>query len=58
MSISQSDVEQHIKRHGVRQLTAADNTGLYCKSNHYSKKTKKIVIKQTAKWSSKARRAS
>ncbi|WLG12799.1 hypothetical protein Q6344_09285 [Psychrobacter cibarius] len=51
MSTSQSDVEQHIKRHGVRQLTAADNTGLYCKSNHYSKKTKQIVIKQTKKWS-------
>lgn len=58
MSTSQSDVEQHIKRHGVTKLTAADNTGLYCKSNHYSKKTKQIVIKQTAKWSSKARRAS
>lgn len=58
MSISQSDVEQHIKRHGLKQLTSQDNTGLYCKSNHYSKKTKQIVMAQTAKWSSKARRAS
>lgn len=51
MLSSQSEVEQHIKRHGAKQLTAADNTGLYCNSNHYSKKTKQIVIKQTKKWS-------
>ncbi|MGP4715303.1 hypothetical protein ACTXGL_01510 [Psychrobacter sp. T6-6] len=51
MATSQSDVEQHIKQHGVKTLTAADNTGLFCNSNHYSKKTKQIVIKQTKKWS-------
>lgn len=51
MATSQSEIEQHIKRHGLKQLTAADNTGLYCNSNHYSKKTKQIVIAQTSKWS-------
>ena len=51
MATSQSEVEQHIKQHGVKQLTAKDNTGLYCNSNHYSKKTKQIVIAQTSKWS-------
>ncbi len=56
--LSQADVEQHIKQHGAKQLTAKDNTGLYCNSNHYSKKTKRIVIAQTSKWASKARRAS
>ena len=51
MLSSQSEVEQHIAKHGAKQLTVFDNTGLYCNSNHYSKKTKQIVIKQTAKWS-------
>lgn len=51
MATSQSEIEQHIKQHGVKQLTAADNTGLYCNSNHYSKKTKRIVIAQTKEWS-------
>ena len=58
MTTSQSEIEQHIKRHGLKQLTNQDNTGLYCNSNHYSKKTKQIVIKQTKKWSGRARRAS
>ena len=56
MATSQSEIEQHVKRHGVKTLTAADNTGLYCNSNHYSKKTKRIVIAQTSKWSRKTRR--
>ncbi|MGB6825927.1 hypothetical protein [Psychrobacter sp.] len=51
MATSQSEIEQHIKRHGLKQLTAKDNTGLFCNSNHYSKKTKQIVIKQTQEWS-------
>lgn len=51
MATSQSEIEQHIKRHGLKQLTSQDNTGLFCNSNHYSKKTKKIVIKQTKEWS-------
>ena len=58
MATSQSEIEQYIKQHGVKQLTAADNTGLYCNSNHYSKKTKQIVINQTSKWASKSRRVS
>ncbi|WP_198333666.1 hypothetical protein [Psychrobacter namhaensis] len=55
MATSQTEIEQHIKRHGLKQLTNQDNTGLYCNSNHYSKKTKRIVIAQTSKWASKAR---
>ena len=55
MATSQSEIEQHIKEHGLKQLTSADNTGLFCNSNHYSKKTKQIVIAQTSKWASKAR---
>lgn len=51
MATSQSEIEQHIKQHGIKQLTNQDNTGLYCNSNHYSKKTKQIVIRQTKKWS-------
>lgn len=55
MLATQSDVEQHIKQYGAKQLTALDNTGLYCNSNHYSKKTKQIVMKQTAHWARKGR---
>ncbi|MFK3999830.1 hypothetical protein ACI2I3_00585 [Psychrobacter namhaensis] len=55
MATSESAIEQHIKEHGLKQLTNQDNTGLYCNSNHYSKKTKQIVIAQTSKWASKAR---
>lgn len=51
MATSQTEIEQHIKRHGLKQLTSADNTGLFCNSNHYSKKTKQIVIRQTKEWS-------
>ena len=50
MAISESAIEQYIKEHGLRQLTNLDNTGLYCNSNHYSKKTKRLVIEQTSKW--------
>ena len=53
MAISESAIEQHIKEHGLKQLTNLDNTGLYCNSNHYSKKTKRIVIEQTSKWAKK-----
>lgn len=58
MSVTQSAIEQFDKERGIKQLTNLDNTGLYCNSNHYSKKTKQIVMAQTAKWSSKARRVS
>ncbi len=50
MAISESAIEQHIKEHGIKQLTNLDNTGLYCNSNHYSKKTKRLVIEQTSRW--------
>lgn len=53
MAISESAIEQHIKEHGIKQLTNLDNTGLYCNSNHYSKKTKRLVIEQTSKWAKK-----
>lgn len=53
MAISELAIEQHIKEHGLRQLTNLDNTGLYCNSNHYSKKTKRLVIEQTSKWAKK-----
>ncbi|WP_372844778.1 hypothetical protein [Psychrobacter sp.] len=51
MATSQSVIEQFNKEFGIKQLTGKDNTGLFCNSNHYSKKTKKIVIKQTQEWS-------
>ncbi len=54
--MSQTAIEQYIREHGARQLTAKDNTGLYCNSNHYSKKTKQIVIEQTKKWAKKGER--
>lgn len=53
MATSESAIEQHIKEHGIKQLTNLDNTGLYCNSNHYSKKTKRLVIEQTSKWARK-----
>lgn len=53
MSVTQSAIEQFDKEHGVKRLTSQDNTGLFCNSNHYSKKTKQIVIKQTKEWSRK-----
>ena len=53
MATSESAIEQHIKEHGLKRLTSLDNTGLYCNSNHYSKKTKQIVIEQTKKWTKK-----
>jgi len=51
MPTSQSVIEQFNKEFGIKQLTSQDNTGLFCNSNHYSKKTKQIVIKQTKEWS-------
>ena len=51
----QSEVQQHIAKHGVKQLTALDNTGLYCNSNNYSKKIKKVVLAQQAKIVKKAK---
>lgn len=51
MATSQSVIEQFNKEFGIKQLTSQDNTGLFCNSNHYSKKTKQIVIKQTKEWS-------
>ena len=58
MATSQSVIEQFNKEFGIKQLTSQDNTGLFCNSNHYSKKTKQIVIKQivikqTQEWSRK-----
>lgn len=58
MLSSQSEVEQHIKRHGIKQLTAMDNSGLFVNSNNYSKKTKQLVLDQQEKARRKARRAS
>ena len=57
MLATQSDVQQHIAKHGAKQLTALDNTGLYCNSNsnNYSKKIKKIVLAQQAKIVKKAK---
>ena len=55
MSVTQSAIEQFDKERGIKKLTNLDNTGLYCNSNHYSKKTRQIVIEQTKKWASKAR---
>ena len=53
MSVTQSAIEQFDKERGIKQLTNLDNTGLYCNSNHYSKKTKRVVIEQTSKWARK-----
>lgn len=53
MAISESAIEQFDREHGIKQLTNLDNTGLYCNSNHYSKKTKRLVIEQTSKWAKK-----
>ena len=53
MSVTQSAIEQFDKERGIKQLTNLDNTGLYCNSNHYSKKTKRLVIEQTSKWAKK-----
>lgn len=53
MATSQSVIEQFNKEFGIKQLTSQDNTGLFCNSNHYSKKTKQIVVAQTKKWSRK-----
>lgn len=58
MAISESAIEQHIKEHGLKQLTALDNTGLYCNSNHYSKHTKIIILAQQKKVVKKAKRGS
>ena len=55
MSVTQSVIEQFDKERGIKQLTAMDNTGLYCNSNHYSKKTKQIVLAQQAKSVRKAK---
>lgn len=53
MATSESAIEQFDKEHGIKQLTNLDNTGLYCNSNHYSKKTKRLVIEQTSRWARK-----
>lgn len=55
MFISQSAIEQFDKERGIKQLTAMDNTGLYCNSNHYSKKTKQSLLAQQAKSVRKAK---
>ena len=55
MLVTQSAIEQFDKERGIKQLTAMDNTGLYCNSNHYSKKTKRIVLAQQAKSVRKAK---
>ena len=55
MLVTQSEVQQHIAKNGVKHLTALDNTGLYCNSNNYSKKIKKIVLAQQAKIVKKAK---
>lgn len=49
MLTSQSVIEQFDKEFGIKQLTALDNTGLYCNSNHYSKHTKIIILAQQKK---------
>lgn len=49
MSISESAIRRFDKEHGIKQLTAMDNTGLYCHSNHYSKKTKQSLLAQQEK---------
>ena len=49
MITSQSEIKRFDREHGIKRLTAMDNTGLYCNSNHYSKKTKQIVLAQQAK---------
>ena len=55
MSISQSAIKWFDREHGIKQLTAMDNTGLYCNSNHYSKKTKQSLLAQQAKSVRKAK---
>ena len=55
MFTSQSAIKRFDSEHGIKQLTAMDNTGLYCNSNHYSKKTKQIVLAQQAKSVRKAK---
>lgn len=55
MSISESAIKRFDIEHGIKQLTAMDNTGLYCNRNHYSKKTKQIVLAQQAKGVRKAK---
>ncbi len=55
MSISQSAIKRFDREHGIKQLTAMDNTGLYCNSNHYSKKTKQSLLAQQAKSVRKAK---
>ena len=55
MITSQSEIKRFDREHGIKQLTVMDNTGLYCNSNHYSKKTKQIVLAQQAKSVRKAK---
>lgn len=55
MSISESAIKRFDREYGIKQLTAMDNTGLYCNSNHYSKKTKQILLAQQAKSVRKAK---
>lgn len=55
MALSEQAVNEAIAKIGVKQLTAFDNTGLYCHSNHYSKKTKAILLAQQAKIVKKAK---
>ena len=55
MFTSQSVIKRFDKEHGIKQLTAMDNTGLYCHSNHYSKKTKQSLLAQQAKGVKKAK---
>jgi hypothetical protein len=55
MFSSQSEIKRFDKEHGIKQLTAMDNTGLYCNSNHYSKKTKQSLLAQQAKGVRKAK---
>ncbi|KAA0915791.1 hypothetical protein FQ084_04460 [Psychrobacter sp. ANT_WB68] len=55
MSINESAIKWFDKNIGIKQLTALDNTGLYCNSNHYSKKTKQIVLAQQARAVRKAK---
>ncbi|WP_413520623.1 hypothetical protein [Psychrobacter glacincola] len=58
MAISESAIEQFDREFGIKQLTALDNTGLYCNSNHYSKHTKIIILAQQKKVIKKAKRGS
>ncbi|SLJ84469.1 hypothetical protein [Psychrobacter sp. DAB_AL43B] len=55
MFTSQSAIKRFDREHGIKRLTAMDNTGLYCHSNNYSKKTKQSLLAQQAKIVKKAK---